>query len=149
MLTRAEIDRKFAQKAPGAVTPAHSAAEAGQESDEAGTRDEDAKRRLRERVQHEADPYLHEAPEVDCLDVSELGKFRTEAVDVPAGYPPMRPIDAEQFRRGSATAGHAAYSPGYETPGRPVRIPSASLAPGQVSRPLLTDGRARPCAPGA
>jgi hypothetical protein len=146
MLIPSEIDKKFAQKAPGAATPAHSAAEA--EVSEAGG-DEETAGRLRERIQHEADPYLHEAPEVDCLDVSELGKFRTEAVDVPAGYPPMRPVTAEQFRRGPATAGHAANSPGYAPPGRPVPVPSATLAPGMVTRPLLTDGRAAQCAPGA
>jgi len=107
---------------------------------------EDAKQRRRERVQHEVDPYLHEAPEVDCVDVP---KAYNQAVDVPEGYPPLRPVHAEQFRRGPVTADHAAYSPGYAAPGRPVPVPAAALAPGMASRPLPADGRAAPCAPEA
>jgi len=45
---------------------------------------EDAKRRRRERVQHEVDPYLHEAPKVDHAD---LGKRFSQAGSVPDGYP--------------------------------------------------------------
>jgi hypothetical protein len=146
MLTRAEIDLKFARQAAEAVTPAHSAAEA--EVSEAGA-DEETACRLRERIQHEADPvdpYLHDAPEVAHAD---LPKVFDQAVDVPSGYPPLRPVHAEQFRRGPATAGHAADSPGYAPPGRPVPVPSATLAPGMISRPPLSDGQARPRAPEA
>ena len=152
MLTKSQIDKKFAARAltlkmevPAPPTPGHSAAEGAVDADNG----EDAKRRRRERVQHEVDPYLHEAPEVDCVDLAELGKRYRQAMDVPTGYPPLRQVSAEDFRRAPATAGHAAYSPGYETPGRPVPVPTATLAPGMVTRPLLTDGQSRPCAPGA
>jgi hypothetical protein len=152
MLSTWEAERQWQARALAlkaeAVTPAHSAAEGAMDADEAED-GEDAKRRRRERVQHEADPYLHEAPEVDCVDVAEAGKLRIEAVDVPVGYPPMRLVDAEQFRRGPATAGHAADSPGYAPPGRPVPVPSATLSPGMISRPPLGDGQARPRAPEA
>jgi hypothetical protein len=145
MLSRWEVDRQFAARALAlkaeALTPAHAAAEGAVEAEG----DEDAKRRRR-RVQHEAEPYPIEVPEVDCAD---LGKRYREAFDTPDGYPPMRLVDAEQFRRGPATAGHAADSPGYGPPGQAVPVPSVTLAPGMVTRPLLTDGRSRPCAPEA
>lgn len=140
MLTKWQVVRKFAAQAlkAEALTPQHSAAEAAQEADEAGRR--------RDRIQHEADPYLHEddLPEVAHVD---LPKAFNQAVDVPEGYPPMRPVNAEDFRRRPATTGHAAYSAGYEVPGQAVPVPSATLAPGMATRPLLTDGQSRPCAP--
>lgn len=58
-------------------------------------------------------------------------------------------MDAEQSRRPPAVAGHAADSPGYGPPGEAVPIPSATLAPGMITRPLLADGQSRPCAPEA
>jgi hypothetical protein len=148
MLSRAEIDRKFAQQAQvlksGTPTPAHAAAEAAVDAEDG----EGAVRR-RERIQHEVDsvdPYLHDAPEVAHAD---LPKAFDQAVNVPEGYPPMRPMHAEQFRRGPATAGHAADSPGYAPLGRPVPVPSATLAPGMITRPPLSDGQSRPCTPEA
>ena len=61
MLTRSQIDRLYAQQAlkAEALTPQHSAAGAAVDADDV----EDAERRRR-RVQHEADPYPVEAPEV-------------------------------------------------------------------------------------
>ena len=150
MLSRWETDRQYATRAAAlkaeALTPAHAAAEGAVEAEDG----EDAKRRRRERIQHEVDPvdpggpYLHEVPEIAHADVP---KAFNQAVDVPEGYPPLRPVHAEQFRRGPATEGHAAYSPGYGAPGQAVPVPSATLAPGMVTRPLLTDGQSRPCAP--
>jgi len=141
MLTKSQIDKKFAGRAltpkmevPAPPTPGHSAAEGAVE---AGT-GEDAKRRHRERIQHEVDPvdpYLHDAPEVAHAD---LPKAYDQAVDVPEGYPPLRPVHAEQFRRAPATA-----------PGRPVPVPSSAMADGMVTRPPLSDGHARSCAPEA
>jgi hypothetical protein len=116
------------------VTPQHSAAEAGQAADEARG-GEDAKRRRRERIQHEADPvdpYLHEAPEVAYAD---LPKAYDQAVNVPEGYPPMRPVHAEQFRQERVT------------PGQPMPVPREALAAGLITRPALADGHARVRAP--
>jgi hypothetical protein len=149
MLSRWETDRQFAAWAIAlkaeAVTPQHSAAEAAVDAEDV----EDAKRRRRERIQHEVDPvdpYLHDAPEAAHAD---LPKAYDQAVDVPEGYPPLRPVHAEQFRKRPVTASHAAYSPGYGPPGRAVPVPSATLAPGMVTRPLLAGGQSRPCAPEA
>jgi hypothetical protein len=147
MRSRSEVDRQFAAqglavKAGVPVTPAHSTAEGAVEAE-----DDDAAERRRERVQHEADPYLHEAPEVDCVDLAGLGKFRGGAADTPEGYPSMRQVDAEAFRRPPATEGHAAYSAAYGTPGQAAPVPAATLAPGMATRPLLADGQSRPCAP--
>jgi hypothetical protein len=137
MLSKSEIDKKFAGQAlkTGApVTPAHSAAEGAVAADG----DESAHRR-RDRVQHEADPYLHEAPEVAEVDLAELGKLSRrfgDVADAPDGYPPMRLMDAEQFRgRGPAGTGHAAGSPGY---GAAVPLPTAPLSPGPDSGPLFS-----------
>ena len=79
----------------------------------------------------------------------DVGKMYQDALDMPAnpGYPAMRPVNPEMFRRGPVAAGEAAYSPGYAAPGRAVPVPSAVLAPGMITRPLLTDGQSRPCAP--
>ncbi len=140
MLTRYQVDRQFAAQAlkAEALTPQHSAAEAGMD-------DEETARRRRDRVQHEADPYLHEEdlPEVAHAD---LPKAFDQAVDVPSGYPAMRPVCAEEFRRGPLTAGQEAYSAGYG-PGQAFPVPSATLAPGMITRPVLTDGQSRPAAP--
>ena len=146
MLTRSQIDRKFALKAE-ALTPLHSASEAVVDAE--GTDGPDEAELRRERIQHLADPYPADLPEVDEVDVAELGKRFNQAVDVPEGYPAMRPVHAEQFRRAPIAAGHEANSPGYAPPGRAVPVPSATLAPGMIVRPLLTDGQSRPCAPDA
>ena len=105
-------------------------------------------RRRREHVQHEVDPYMHEAPEVAHLDV---GKLYRQALDVPAhpDFPAPGPISPEAFRRGPVDAGEAAYSPGYAPPGQAVPVPSATLTAAMITRPLLTDGQARPCTPDA
>jgi hypothetical protein len=143
MLTRSQIDKKFAARAlkAEALTPGHAAAEGAMD-------DEETARRRRERVQHEADPYLHEEdlPEVAQAD---LPKAFNQAFDTPAGYPSMRTVNAEQFRRGPIADGEAAYSPAYSQPGRAVPVPSATLAPGMATRPLLAEGRSRACVPGA
>ena len=148
MKTRAAIDQMWdrqalkAAQAARSLTPGHAAAEGALDADDENER----ARRRRERVQHEVDPYMHEAPEVASFDV---GKMYRDGLDMPAnpGYPAMRPVSPEAFRRGPVIAGEAAYSAGYAVPGRAVPVPSAILAPGMISRPLLTDGQARPCAP--
>jgi hypothetical protein len=146
MLTRSQIDRKIAERAlkAEALTPQHSAAEAAVGAGD----DEDAKRR-RDRVRHEADPYPADVPEVAEVDLADLGKRFTQAADVPEGYPPMRPVHAEDFRRAPIAADHQANSPGYAPPGQAVPVPSATLSAGMITRPLLTDGQSRPCATGA
>jgi hypothetical protein len=144
MLTPGEIDRIIEQRAlkAEALTPAHSAAEAamGGEDDDEGQAEE-----LRRRIQHQAEPYPLEVPEVAEAD---LGKRYSQAWDAPSGYPPLRQVSAEEFRRGPVTAGEAAYGVNYEPPARPVAVPSATLDPGMISRPLLTAGQSLPCAPG-
>lgn len=148
MLTKSQIDKKFAEQAlkAEALTPQHSAAEAGLDAED--TEGPGEAERRRERVQHLAEPYPPDLPEVDELDCAEMGKRYRQAADTPVGYPSMGSVDPERFRRGPL-AGHAALSPGYEQPGRPVAVPSATLAPGMITRPPLTDGRSRPCAPEA
>lgn len=150
MLTKLEIDKKFAGralKAAEALTPAHAAAEAALDAD--GTECPDEAELRRERIQHLVDPYPPDLPEVDQLDCAEIGKRFNQAFDAPDGYPPLRPVNAEQFRRPPVAAGHVANSPGYDPPRRAVPVPSATLAPGMISRPLLSDGQSRPCAPEA
>jgi hypothetical protein len=130
-----EVDQAYARqalKAAGTLTPAHAAAEGAVE---AAGEDEEARRR-REHVQHEADPYPPEAPEVDCAD---LGTRYGQAYDpTAAGYPAPAPVSPEQFRRAPLTTGEAAYSAGYEPPG-----PMTSLAPEcrVIARPLMQDGQ--------
>jgi hypothetical protein len=150
MLTRTQMDRKFAAralKAAEALTPAHAAAEAGLDAD--GTECPDEAELRRERIRHLADPYPPDLPEVDQLDVAEVGKRFNQAFDTPDGYPPLRPVNAEQFRRPPGAPGHAADSPGYGPPGRPVPVPSATLTAEMISRPALLAGQSRPCAPEA
>jgi hypothetical protein len=146
MLTPYEIDRRCAELAlkTGAPTPGHVAAEGavdGQEPDEA------EQRRLR--FQHLADP-LAEPAEVPEVAVADLDKaYRDgQAFQPPAGYPEPRRVSAEEFRRGPLAAGHAAYSAAYEAPGRPVPVASEAMNAARISRPLMTDGRARPRPPG-
>lgn len=115
-----------------AVTPQHAAAQAAQAADEAGP---DEAERRRQRVQHLADPYPADLPEVDEVDLAEVGKRYNQAYDTPAGYPAMRPVRAEQFRQGRVT------------PGQPMPVPRETLAPGMVTRPALSDGHARTSAP--
>ena len=143
MRTPSQVDRLFAERAaavkaevPASLTPRHSAAEAAVNAED----DKEAERR-RERVQHLAEPYPVEVPEVDCAD---LGKRYREAFDTPDGYPPMHLVRAEEFRRAPIAADHAANSPGYAPPGRAVPVPSATISAGMIARPLLTDGRSRP-----
>jgi hypothetical protein len=144
MRTRAEIDRfcdGLALKA-GAPTPGHSAAEGAVGADPG---EDDAERRRR-RVQHEADPYPDpaEVPEVAHAD---LGKRYDQTADEACGYPPFVPVvNAEEFRKGPVTAGHAAYSPGYEVPARP-HLPPVHLDAGMISGAPLTEGQSRACAP--
>lgn len=139
-----------AQETAKLPTPGHSAAAAANEYAHDNAEAAEAQRR-RARVQHEVDPYPDEAPGVDEVDLAELGKRYNQAFEggTPEDYPPMRPVRAEQFRRAPATAEHAACSAAYENPGRPVPVPSETLKPGMVTRPLLTDGRSRPSAPRA
>lgn len=102
--------------------------------------DEETARRRRERIQHEVDPvgpYLHEAPEVDHVDLAELAKAYNQAIDTPEGYPPMRPVTAEQFRTRPAA------------PGQAMPVPAAALDAATLTRPALTDGQAQCRVPGA
>jgi hypothetical protein len=152
VLSRHEIDRKFDEQArlyktAEPPTPGHAAAEAANEYAADNEEAAQAERRRR-RIQHEVDPYLHEAPEVASFDV---GKMYRDALDMPEnpGYPAMRPVSAESFRRVPVIAGEAACSPGYDTPGLAVPVPSATLSAAAIARPLLTDGQSRPCAPEA
>jgi hypothetical protein len=152
VLSRYEIDRKFDRqarlaKAARPPTPAHAAAEAANEYAADDAEAAEAGRR-REHVQHEVDPIPQEMPEVAGFDVSKMYR---DALDMPGhpGYPAARPVSAESFRRGPVVAGEAAYSPGYQPAGQPVPVPASTLAPGMATRPPLSDGQARPCAPGA
>jgi len=143
MLTRGELDQRYEERArvlkAQAVTPQHSACEAAE--------DADAAERRRRRVQHEADPYPVEAPEVVEAD---LDKVYRQASDAPTGYPPMVPVvSPEDFRKGPITADHAAYGPGYQPPAYGAPVPSAALTPAMITRPLLEGGQSRPCAPEA
>jgi hypothetical protein len=144
MLTRWELDRVIAGQAlkTGAPTPGHAAAEGavdGQDPDEA------ERRRLR--VQHAADPYTEPA-ELPAVDCAELGKRYNQAYDTPDGYPQPGRVDPEEFRRAPLAAGRAAYGTAYQEPGRAVPVPSTAMSPGTAVRPLLADGRARPCGAG-
>jgi hypothetical protein len=107
--------------------------------------EEDQAEEARRRVEHEADPYLHEAPEVAEAD---LGKRFSQAFDVPSGYPAPGRVDPEAFRRGPIVAGEAAYGVGYASSARPMPVPSATLSAAAVSRPLMTDGQSRASAEG-
>lgn len=149
MRTPFETDQLIARQARArkaaeaeAATPLHSAAEA----ELGGTGEQDEAMQRRRRLQHQVDPYPPEVPEVAHAD---LGKLYRDAVDVPAGYPSFGPVNPEQFRRGPVTPGEAAYSPGgYDPSARPVPIPGGTISAAGSSRPLLTDGQSRACAPG-
>jgi hypothetical protein len=122
VLTPYEIGQRIAQRAQmskaEALTPAHSAAEAamgtGDDDDEA-----EAAKRLRRRVQHEADLYPPEVPEVAHAD---LGKLYRQAVNVPEGYPPFGHVNPEAFRRGLSPAARRRTAPVTTRP--PGRCPS-------------------------
>jgi hypothetical protein len=148
MLTPGELDRVIDQRdrvlKVTVPTPAHSEAMAANEYG-AGQEEIAEAERLRRRVQHEVDPEP-EAAEVAEADVDKV--FRQAAGGVPTGYPPLRQVSAEEFRRGPVTAGHATYGVNYDLSARPAPVPSA-MNVAVVSRPLLTDGRSRPCAPEA
>ena len=148
MLTPFELEQRLEQRArilkAEALTPQHAAAEAAMgacddEEDQAEEAEE-----VRRRVQHEADPYLHDAPEVAHAD---LGKRFDQAYDTPAGYPQMGAVSPETFRRGPIVTGEAAYGPGYCPPARRVPVPSATVSAAAIARPLMTGGQSRPCAP--
>jgi hypothetical protein len=155
MRTRLEVDRAYDRQAlkSGQVpplTPGHTAAAAAVE---AGTEDEVA-RRHREHVQHEVDPYLHEAPEVAHLD---LRKAYRDAVDLPVnpGYPAPGPMgNWGDFRREPLVSDHAAYSPGYDpSPMYPhmftTRMSVERIGGEQLPHPAIPNGQSRPCAPEA
>lgn len=129
----------------GAPTPGHSAAEGAVCADDPDEADPAERHRLR--IQHQADPCAEPA-DIPEVDVAELGKRYSQAFDAPAGYPQPHRMDPEEFRRPPVTSGHAAYSPGYASPGRPVPVPDSALAPGMASRQLPADGRAARYAPG-
>jgi hypothetical protein len=141
ILDRQARERVFKAQAQArdAAPPPHSAAEGLADLGEAG---EDERRR--ERIRH-ADPYPPDAPEVAHAD---LGKRFTDAIDVPTGYPPMRPVSAEMFRDGPVTADHASYGAAYEASPRVVPVATATVSAAAITRPLLTDGRSRDSAPG-
>ena len=130
-----------AAAAAEAVTPLHSASEAA--LDAPSEQDEDM--RQRRRLQHQADPYPPEAPHVEHAD---LGKLYRDAVNTPSGFPDFGHVNPEQFRRGPITAGEAAYSATYDPSARPVPVPTGTLNAAAITRPLMTDGQSRPCAPG-
>lgn len=133
MLSRWEADHQFAARALAlkseGLTSQHSAAEAAVDAED----DDDAKRRRREHIQHEVDPYLHEAPGVAHAD---LGKAYDQAVDVPEGYPPLRPVHAEQFRRGRSRG-----EPPRLRAARPGRARSLSDPRAGDGHPAFADGR--------
>lgn len=131
-----------AQETAEPPTPGHSAAEAANEYARDTAEAAEAQRR-RQRIQHEVDPYLHEAPEVDHLDPAGLGKRYNQAVDFPEGYPPTQHVTAEDFRRPPSAEGHAAFSPGYAPPTQPVSIPGLVMPPTAVTGPEFS----RPHAP--
>lgn len=148
MLTNAEfdrvIDRRDLVRKAEVPTPSHSEARAAVEYAEDQEEIAEAERRRR-RVQHEVDPYPEDVPEVVHADLDKV--FRQAEGGVPAGYPPMRQVSAEEFRRGPITVGESAYSPAYDSTARLVPVPPAPPAAGMIGRPLITDGQSRPCAP--
>jgi hypothetical protein len=106
VLTPWEINRKIDKrarvlKAAQAATPLHSACEAAEDTD-----GEPEAERRRARIQHLAEPYPPEVPEVAAAD---LDKAYREASDVPSGYPLMEPVNPEMFRRGPVRAGQSAH----------------------------------------
>lgn len=146
MLTPWEIDLRIAQrdraaKAAG-LTPQHSACEAGLGD---GDGEEDQAEAARRRIQHEADPVPPDAPEVEHIDV---GKLYRQAFSAPSGYPAMRQVDAEQFRRGTVTGGEAAYGPDYDVSAQPVPVPDGTLDAAAICRAPLAGGLSRPSAEG-
>jgi hypothetical protein len=147
MLSAFEVEQRLDQRArvlkAEALTPQHSAAEAATDAQAVA----DAERRRR-RVQHEVDPYPDDTAEAVEAVEPDLDKRYRQAQDTPTGYPPLGPVSPEVFRRGPVTADHAAYSAGYDSTARPVPVPSATLSPEMITRPLMTDGRSRPSAPG-
>ena len=127
-------------------TPQHAAAEAANQY--AGDAEENAEaQRRRSRIQHEAEPFAggNDGRHMDEAALADLGKrFRgaADVADTPSGYPPMRPVSAEQFRDGPITADHASYGAAYEASPRVVPVPTAVITAAAITRPLLTDGHA-------
>lgn len=132
--------RERAVKA-AALTPQHAAAEAAMDCDG----DEGQAEEVRERIRHQAEPEPVDAPEVVHADLDKM--FR-DAANAPSGYPPFGHVNAEAFRRGPITADHAAYSPAYDPPARPVPVPQGAMNAAAITRPLMTDGQSRASAEG-
>jgi hypothetical protein len=104
----------------GGLTPQHSAAEAALDVPDD---DEDQAEEARRRVQHEADPYPADAPEVH----DGLGKAYRDAVPGPGNFPVPSPVDMTGFQRPPLTAGQPAASPDWEPP-RQSPLPPVVLA---------------------
>ena len=126
---RKAAERRAAQQAGEALTPAHAEAEGalGQDDDERAL--EQARR-----VQHEADP----AGEVAAPDMDKA--FR-DAAPGPATFPaPSAMSPGRGPVHPDLTAGHATASPGYQLPGT-FNVPCATLNAADFTRGPLTDGQ--------
>ena len=66
--------------------------------DSAGDGEEDQAEEARRRVQHQAEPYPPDVPEVAHAD---LGKLYRQAVNAPDGYPPFGHVNPEAFPPGT------------------------------------------------
>lgn len=145
MLTPWEIDLRIEKQERAArdagLTPRHSAAAAGLEAGDG--EDDDEAEEVRRRVQHQAEPYPPDAPEVVHAD---LDKAYRQAFDAPTGYPGMARVSPEAFRRGPIAAGEAAYGIDYDVSARPVPVPSGTLGAAAIGRPLITGGQSAPSA---
>jgi hypothetical protein len=117
------------------LTPQHSACQAAADAEAAS----DAERRRR-RVRHEVDPY---PAEDDAADGQDLNKRYRAAQAARAGYPSFSPVSPEEFRNGPLRRDHAGRGADYDAP-RAVPVPSGTLSPAMLTRPLLTDGHSWP-----
>lgn len=107
MLSPLEFDRlceqrALALKAAQPPTPGHSAAAAATEYADDVAENAEAQRR-RSRVQHEATPYAGDDDDAACVAEPDVDKRLRDAADSPSGYPPLRQVSAEEFRRGPVT----------------------------------------------
>lgn len=66
---------------------------------------------------------------------ADLDKAYGQAYSTPSGYPQLRRISAEEFRRGPITAGRAANAVNYDPP-RPWAVPSAMLGAAALNSSL-------------
>jgi len=126
----------------GAPTPGHAAAEGAVCADDPDETDLAERRRLG--IQHEADPYPAEAPEVARAD---LGKVHGGLYTFPPDYPVPDQVDVTDFQRPPLAAGHQVLSPGYEPARTAPQAPPVTPEPfrrgpgGQAdARPLLSWG---------